>query len=126
MAWTTIDNTIRKAGLDGITPLFNSGNVRLLTSADAEIGVPVFGATAFGAATTASPSVATANAMTADTSITANTTIAKVQFRNSGGTVLLAGSVAASGADFNIADPVVPSTATSINFVALTVSLQLA
>jgi hypothetical protein len=40
--------------------------------------------------------------------------------------VLLAGSVAASGADFNIADPVVPSTATSINFVALTVSLQLA
>jgi hypothetical protein len=125
MAWTTVANEVKKAALDGITPLFNGGNVRLLTSADAEIGVPVFGATAFGAATTASPAVATANAMTADTSITANTTISKCEFRTSANAIRLAGSVGTTGTDLVLADNVVPSTATSVNFSALTLSLQL-
>jgi hypothetical protein len=124
MAWTTVANEVKKAALDGITPLFNSGTVRLLTSADAELAVPTFGATAFGAATTASPSVAAANAMTADSSITTGT-IAKCELRTSGAAIRLAGSVGTSGTDLIMSDNVIPGSATSMNFSSFTLSLQL-
>jgi hypothetical protein len=123
MAWT-IQNSVRAAALNGICALLNGGNVRLLTSADAELAAPTFASTAFGSATEASPSVATANALTADNSITAGT-VAKIQFRNSGNTTLINGSVGTSGADFNVTDNVIPGSATSVNVTGLTFSLTL-
>lgn len=123
MAWT-IDNLLRKAGLDGICAVFNSGSVRLLNGSSVELAAPTFGATAFGAATTANPSVATANALTADTTITAGT-IASIQFRDSGATSRLSGSVGVGTGDFQVADAVIPGTATSVNLGSLTFSLSL-
>lgn len=123
MAWT-ITNEVKKAALDGITPLFNSGTVLLTTAADAELAVPTFGATAFGAATTASPSVATANALTADATITSGT-IGKIAFRTSGAAVRINGTVGVGTGDFQVSDNVIPGTATSVNLSALTFSLQI-
>ena len=123
MAWT-ITNEIKKAALDGITPLFNSGTVLLTTAADAELAVPTFGATAFGAATTASPSVATANALTADATITSGT-IGKISFRTSGAAVRINGTVGVGSGDFQVSDNVIPGTATSVNLSSLTFSLQI-
>lgn len=123
MAWT-IANEVKKAALDGITPLFNSGTVLLTTSADAELAAPTFGSTAFGAATTASPSVATANALTADASITPGT-IGKIAFRTSGAAVRINGTVGVGTGDFQVSDNVIPGTATSVNLSSLTFSLQI-
>lgn len=123
MAWT-IANAVRKAANDGIAALLNSGQARLLTSGDVELAMPTFNATAFGAATTANPSVATANTFTADSSVTAGT-IAKVDFRTSGGVTLIAGSVGVGSGDFQISDNVIPGGATSVTVSALTLSLSL-
>lgn len=120
----TIANEVRKAALDGITALLNSGQFRLLTAADAELAMPTFGATAFGAATTASPSVATANALTADTTITAGT-IGKFDLRTSGGVSRIAGTVGVGTGDLQVSDNVIPGTATSVNLSSFQLSLQL-
>jgi hypothetical protein len=123
MAWT-IANEVKKAALDGITALFNSGQIRLLTAGSSELAMPTFGATAFGAATTASPSVATANTMTADATITAGT-IGLIDFRTSGGASRISGSVGVGTGDFQVSDNVIPGTATSVNLSSLTFSLQI-
>lgn len=120
----TIANEVRKAALDGITALLNSGQFRLLTAADAELAMPTFGATAFAAATTASPSVATANALTADTTITAGT-IGKFDLRTSGGVSRIAGTVGVGTGDLQVSDNVIPGTATSVNLSSFQLSLQL-
>ena len=121
----TIANECKKAALDAITGLLNSGSFRVLTSADAELAAPVFNSTAFGAATTASPSVATANSLTADTSITAGT-FTKFEMRTSSAAVRISGSVGVGTGDIQVADNVIPGTATSFNITGLTISLQLA
>ena len=123
MAWT-YHNSARAAALNGICALLNSGNVRLLTSGDVELAAPTFGSTAFGTATTAAPSVATANALTADTSITAGT-IEKIAFRTSGGTAIKSGTVGVGSGDFQVSDNVIPAGATSVNLTSLTFSLTL-
>lgn len=120
----TISNEVRKAALDGITALLNSGQFRLLTSGDSELAMPTFGATAFGAATTASPSVATANSLTADTTITAGT-IGKFDLRTSGGSSRIAGTVGVGSGDLQVSDNVIPGTATSVNVSSFQLSLQL-
>lgn len=122
----TIANECRKAALDAILALLNGGSFRLLTSASAEIASLPLSATAFGAATTASPSVATSNAITADTSITANSTIGRFALRTSGAVDRIAGTVGTSGADLNVTSATVPSDATEIRCTGgLQVSLQL-
>ena len=123
MAWT-YSNSARAAALNGITALLNGGNARLLTSGDVELAAPVFGSPAFGVATTASPSVATANALTADTSITAGT-IGKIAFRTSAGTAIKSGIVGVGSGDFQVSDNVIPLGATSVNLTSLTFSLTL-
>jgi hypothetical protein len=120
----TIANEVRKAGLDGIAALFNGGQFRLLSSAPAELAMPTFNATAFGAATTASPSVAAANAFTADSSITAGT-IATFDMRTSGGSSRISGTVGVGSGDLQISDNVIPGSATSVTISALNMSLQL-
>ena len=124
MAWT-FDNDLRKAALDGIIACFNSGHAKFTDSGDAELAKPTFNSTAFGAATDAAPSVATAGAFTADTSVTAGT-IAKVLFTNAAENVNLAtGTVDTESADFNVTDPVIPANAVSVNVTGLTFSLAL-
>lgn len=117
-------NETKAAALNGITALFNSGTFRVLTSGDAELAAPVFNSTAFGAATTASPSVATANALTQDTSITAGT-FTKFEMRTSGAANRITGSVGVGSGDIQVADNVIPATATSFNISGLTISLQI-
>ena len=123
MAWTYA-NSARAAALDAITALLNSGNVLLTTSADAELANPVFGNPAFGSATSAAPSVATANSLTADTSVTAGT-IGKIAFRNSSNAAITSGTGGVGSGDFQVADNVIPSGATSVNLTSLTFSLTL-
>ena len=121
-------NSAKAAALNGITALLNSGSFRVLTSGSAEIAAPVFNSTAFGAATSASPSVATANALTQDSSLgTLPATMDLFEMRNSAGTtVVISGSIGtAPGDDIQVADATVPGTATSFNITGLSISLQL-
>lgn len=120
----TIANECRKGALDGITALLNSGFFQLLTSGDVELAKLTLNATAFAAASTASPSTAASNAITADTSVTAGT-IAKFQLQTSGGSARISGSVGTSGADLNVTDNVIPGGATQVSSSGLTLSLQL-
>lgn len=120
----TYANECRAAALNGMTALMNSGSFRLLTSGDAELAAPTFASTAFGAATTANPSVATANSLTADNSITAGT-FTKFEMRTSGGSNRITGSVGVGSGDIQVADNVIPGTATSVNIAGLTIALTM-
>jgi hypothetical protein len=121
----SVANECKAAGLNGITALLNSGQFRLLTAADAELANLTFSATAFGAATTASPAVATSNTISADTSVTAGT-IAMYELRTSGGANRITGSVGVGTGDLQVSDAVIPGTATSVSCPGgLTISLQI-
>lgn len=114
----TVANELKKAMLDGATAVL--ADIRFDTSADAELCVLPL---SWGAATTASPSVATATA-TADATPTAGT-IAKFLMRTGGGATRLSGSVGTTGADFNISDVVIPGGTTSVSAPGgFTLSLQ--
>lgn len=119
----TIANEVRKAALDGITALLNSGQFRLLDGG-VECAMPTFGATAFGAATTADPSVATANAMTADSSITPSAVIDGFDLRTSGGSSRIAGTVGVGSGDLQVADATIPADATSVSWASFQLSLD--
>lgn len=122
----SVANEMKAAANNGMLALLNSGQFRLLTSADAELANLTFASTAFGTSTTASPSVATSNAITADSSVTAGT-VAKFEFRTSGAATRLSGSVGVGTGDLQVSDVVIPGTATSVSCPGgLTVSLQLA
>lgn len=122
----TIANECRKAALDGLAAVLNAGQLRFLTSGDVELGNLTFAATAFAAASTASPSVAVSNAIAADNTVSAGT-IAKFDLRTSGGVSRIAGSVGVGSGDFQVTDNVVPGTATSITCTGgIQLSLQLA
>jgi hypothetical protein len=77
--------------LDEGTP---PGNLVFRTSGDAEVATLAFSATAFGAAD--GSAVATANALTSDTSATGGT-IAKATLENAAGTAKINCSVTATG-----------------------------
>lgn len=121
----SVANECKAAALNGLCALLNSGQFRLLTSADAELANMTFASTAFGSATTASPSVATSNAITADASVTAGT-VTKFELRTSGGATRLSGSVGVGTGDIQVSDNVIPGTATSVSCPGgLTISLQI-
>ena len=121
----TIANEVRKAALDGITPLFNSGFFKLDSAADAELAKLTFNATAFAAASTASPSVAASNAITADTGVTAGT-ITKFLLQTSGSATRINGTVGVGSGDLQVTDNVIPSGATEVSCAGgLSLSLQL-
>jgi hypothetical protein len=121
----TIANECKKAALDAVCALLNSGQFRLLTAADAELALLTFGATAFQAASTASPSTALSNAITKDTTITAGT-IGKFDLRTSGAASRVAGTVGVGSGDLQVTDNVIPGTATEVTCDGgLTLSLQL-
>ncbi len=121
----SVANEFKAACLAGGCALLNSGQLRWLTSADAELANLTFGSTAFGTPTTASPSVATSNAITADASVTAGT-IAKFEMRTSGAATRISGSVGVGTGDIQISDTVIPGTATSVSCPGgVTISLQI-
>jgi hypothetical protein len=123
MAWT-INAAVNAAGLNGVTALFNSGRVVLSSSAPAELAAPTFGATAFGAATSATPAVASANALTADTTVTAGT-ITAIDFQTSGNASRISGSVGVGSGDFQVSSNVIPGGTTSVNLVGLQFTLAI-
>ena len=121
----SVANEFKAACLAGGCALLNSGQFRLLTAADAELANLTFASTAFGTPTTASPSVATSNTITADSSITAGT-IAKFELRTSGAALRISGSVGVGTGDLQVSDNVIPGTATSVSCPGgLTISLQI-
>lgn len=121
----SVANECKAAALAGMAALLNSGQFRLLTAADAELANLTFASTAFGTPTTASPSVATSNTITADASITAGT-IAKFELRTSGAATRISGSVGVGTGDLQVSDTVIPGTATSVSCPGgLTLSLQI-
>lgn len=85
---------------DNVVDQLNNGFVKFVTSGDVEVATCGLGATAFGAA---SSGIATANAISDDTSATGGT-IAKVEIQTSAPTSIIFGSVTATsgGGDFEI------------------------
>ena len=121
----SVANECKKAALDAICALLNSGQFRLLNGSATELANLTFGSTAFGAATTASPSVATSNTISADSTITAGT-IASFELRTSGGATRISGTVGVGTGDLQVSDAVIPGTATSVSCPGgLTISLQI-
>ena len=122
-------NETKAAALNGITALFNAGQFRMLTSADAELANLTFNNPAFASATVASPSVATTTGsppLVPDTSVTAGD-IAKFELRTSGGLTRISGSVGVGTGDIQVSSVTIPPTATSVACPGgLTLSLNLA
>ena len=120
-----IQNEVKKAALDGVTPVFNAGFFVLLSAADAELAKLTFGATAFAAASSGSPSVAASNSIQADNSVTAGT-ITKFQLLNSSSQLRINGTVGVGSGDLQVTDNVVPSNATQVSCTGgLSLNLQL-
>ena len=111
-----VSNEVNKAALDGITALLAGGDFRLAAAADAELAVLPFQTSggAFGAATTATPAVATSTTMGTDTTPTPGTIIA-FQLRTAGASNRISGTVGQSGADLNLASNVIPADATEVS-----------
>jgi hypothetical protein len=104
----TIQNEVKKAALDGITAIL--AKIRLDSSADAELAtLPL----TWGAASTASPSVAV-GAATTDTSVTPGT-ITKFLLRTSGDATRINGTVGVGSGDLQVSDNVIPSGATQVS-----------
>lgn len=83
----------------------------------------VMSATAFGAATTANPSVVTASAITSDSSADATGTASFFRIlTQSAGTVVAQGSAGTSGCDLNLNTTAITSGST-VSITAATVSL---
>jgi hypothetical protein len=100
---TRITQAAAKTSLDAFTALLNGGYVEIRTGAQPAtantaasgtlLGTLPLSATAFGAATTASPSVATANAITSDTNADASGTAGWFRGYTSGGTAVIDGDI---------------------------------
>lgn len=116
----TVQNEVKKAALDGITAIL--AKLRLDSAADAELALLPL---TWGAATTASPSVAVAT-VTTDTSVTAGT-ITKFLFRTSGDVTRINGTVGVGSGDLQVSDNVIPSGATQVSSSGgISLSLQIA
>lgn len=113
-----------KVALDAMLARLNGGVFRLLSSAPATLADVGFNATAFAGATSAVPSVATANALTPSGTPTAGT-IASAQWRTSGAVVDVTFTIGTSNSDMIVADPVIPGGATSVTVSGLTFSLEI-
>ena len=121
----TLANEVRQAALNGIAALFNNGLFRLDDSGDNPLAVLGFAATAFGAATNASPSVAVSGSISPDNSPTAGT-FTKFLLQTSAPATRFNGTVGTSGTDMVVTDNVIPGTAVQVACSAgLTLTLQL-
>ena len=120
----TIANECRKAALDGITALLASGKFVLQSAGPVERATLTLPAS-WGAASTSSPSTATATGITADSSVTPGT-ITLFQLQTSGSAVRINGTVGVGSGDLQVTDNVIPVGATEVSCTGgLTLSLQL-
>ena len=107
---TRISQAAAKAAADAVTALLNTGGAGYIEirtgSQPATVGTAATGtllgtltlsATAFGAATTASPAVATANSITSDTVADATGTAGWFRAYSGAGTAVIDGSITATG-----------------------------
>lgn len=100
----TLTNAARSAACDGIVDLIDggttdaSGDLVIMTAGDVEVATCVMSNPAFGAA---SNGVATAAAITDDTSATGGTA-ALFKIQNRDNTEVFRGTVSTSGADLNL------------------------
>lgn len=94
----THPTTVRNGLADYVVDQLDGGTLEFRTSADAEVATLTFGTPAFGAAASG---VATANAITSDTSATGGTA-AKFAFVTSGAADIVLGAVSTSGSDINL------------------------
>lgn len=109
----TLTNAAAKAMCDALVDLVDvgagtNGTIAGYTSGNSEVFTCTFATTAFGAATTASPSVATAATITDDTSATGgDLTGGYHRVNDQDGTEVWRGSVGTSGADLNLSSLVI-------------------
>jgi len=94
----THETAARNGIADYIVDQLDGGTLEIQTSGDVEVATLTFGSPAFGAA---AAGVATANAITDDSSATGGTA-AKAQLKTSGATAVVNCSVGTSGADINL------------------------
>lgn len=123
-------NTAANAAVDAMAALANSGKLRIYdgsqpATADTAVGAQVLlaeltmNATAFGAG---SAGVATANAITADSSADASGTAAWFRLTKSDGTTVICdGSVGTSGCDLNL-NSVAISAGANVSVTAFTLT----
>jgi hypothetical protein len=90
----TLENNARNAACDAIVDLLDGGTIEIQGADNTVLAVLTFGTPAFGAA---SNGVATAEAITQDSSADATGTAAKFVCKASGGTAVFSGTVTASG-----------------------------
>jgi hypothetical protein len=134
-----ISQAVAAASLDEFGTLIDTGGAGTIkiyadtipTDADTAVGAQVlcatltFNSTSFGAATDADPSVATANAITDDTSADATDTVTWFRIESGGAAKVLDGEVGTSGADINFNTVSFVSGATvSISALTLTQPLS--
>src|SRR5210317_963452 len=122
----TLSNAAAKAMCDALVDLVDGGTgagfVAGYTSGDVEVFTCACSATAFGAATTASPSVATAATISDDTSPTGgDLTSGYHAFEDSASTEIWRGSIGTSGAELNISSLTIATTDT-VSISSYTVS----
>jgi len=114
------------AALDAITALLNGGRFVLMDNSTELASLPLqTSGGAFGAATSATPAVATANAIGNDTSITVNSVISAFALRNSSNALRIDGTVGTSGADLILASVNIPAVATEVSCSNLQLSLSI-
>jgi hypothetical protein len=135
-----LTQAVGKAALDSIVDTLDTGGagtIKLYSASQAAtantalgaqtlLATLTFSATAFGAATTADPSVATAAAITSDSSADATNTVAWARWANGAATTVLDCSAGISTGTFDIefnTDAFV--TGATIAITALTVTLPL-
>ncbi len=137
---TRISTGAAKAANDALVALLNSGTLEIRTGSQPAtvataasgtlLGTLTLSATAFGAATTASPSVATANAITSDTSADATGTAGWFRAYRSAGngsTATIDGSITATGGGGDMTlDSVSVVAAGTIAVTAWTISMPTA
>lgn len=121
----TLTTAARNAACDAIVDLIDAGVAAgtlelLLADATTEVATLTFSDPAFGAAATG---VATASAITSDTSATGNAAAATVaKLKDSAGTEVLRCSVGTSGADINLSNNVIAAGET-VAISSLTVTV---
>jgi hypothetical protein len=135
-----LTQAVGKAALDSIVDTLDAGGAgtskfygtaqaataNTATSGQTLLAELAYGATAFGAATTADPSVATANAITSDSSANATATVVWARHAGGGGTTVFDCSAGISSGTFDIefnTDAFVTGATVAIS--ALTVTLPL-
>lgn len=100
MATLNVSVARRQAMLDNLTGQLNSGTIKVYTGsmpatpetavgAQTLLGTLTLNSTAFGSASSATPSVATANSITQDSSADATGTAAWARIASSGGTAIM-------------------------------------